>query len=58
MVIEPTASSQTLQKLHVPTEILNTMLRGKCTLELASFTAESAVASLAWIRAQRDKHGV
>ncbi len=58
IVIEPTASSQTLQKLHVPTEILNTMLRGKCTLELASFTAESAVASLAWIRAQRDKHGV
>ena len=58
IVIEPAASSEALERLHIPTEILKAMPRQKATLELVAFTGESAVASLDWIREQRELHGV
>ena len=58
IVIEPALGSEALQRLHIPTEILQTMLRQKVTLELAAFTCESAVASLDWVREQRELHAV
>ncbi len=58
IVIEPAAGSEALERLHIPTEILKAMPRQKATLDLVAFTGESAVASLDWIREQRELHGV